>query len=97
MPTTPPPLTDAELADALPTLEGWVHRDHMLQRSFTFKDFREAFAFMTQVALWAEKLDHHPNWSNVWNKVEIALTTHAAGDRVTSRDVELAQRIGELG
>ena len=61
-----------------------------------FKDFSEAFAFMTRVALLAEKLNHHPNWSNSWNKVEISLSTHDAGDIVTGKDRELAAAIDEL-
>jgi 4a-hydroxytetrahydrobiopterin dehydratase len=68
----------------------------MLYRKFQFKDFSEAFAFMTRVALEAEKMDHHPDWSNVYNTVEIRLSTHSAGDIVTDKDRKLAQKIDSL-
>ncbi|ATL46330.1 4a-hydroxytetrahydrobiopterin dehydratase [Chitinophaga caeni] len=74
----------------------WQEQRDRLFRSFTFKDFKEAFAFMTKVALIAEKMDHHPNWSNVYNKVEISLSTHDAGDTVTDKDRRLAKAIDEL-
>ena len=74
----------------------WSETDNQLNKSFMFKDFSEAFAFMTRVALLAEKLNHHPNWSNSWNKVEISLSTHDAGDIVTGKDRELAAAIDEL-
>ncbi|WP_299990008.1 4a-hydroxytetrahydrobiopterin dehydratase [uncultured Pontibacter sp.] len=67
-----------------------------LTRSFEFKDFRAAMAFMNKVADVAEELNHHPWWSNVYNKVEIELTTHDAGNTVTDKDVELARRIDQL-
>ena len=71
----------------------WKEENDKLQRSFQFKDFSEAFAFMTRVALAAEKMDHHPEWSNVYNKVEIKLSTHDAGDKVTEKDRKLAKAI----
>ncbi|MEO5584639.1 MAG: 4a-hydroxytetrahydrobiopterin dehydratase [Flavobacteriales bacterium] len=71
----------------------WKEENDKLQRSFQFKDFSEAFAFMTRVALAAEKMDHHPEWSNVYNKVEIKLSTHDAGDKVTDKDRKLAKMI----
>lgn len=74
----------------------WTEKDNTLYRSFTFKDFSEAFAFMTRVAILAEKQDHHPRWTNVWNKVEIWLNTHDAGDVVTDKDHALATAIGKL-
>jgi len=74
----------------------WQERNNALYRQFTFKDFSEAFAFMTRVALLAESMNHHPNWSNVWNKVEISLSTHDAGDIVTEKDRQLAKAIDEL-
>lgn len=74
----------------------WTEKDNALTRSFKFKDFSEAFAFMTRVALIAEKMDHHPEWSNVYNKVEIKLTTHSAGDVVTEKDRKLAKAIDGL-
>jgi 4a-hydroxytetrahydrobiopterin dehydratase len=75
---------------------GWRHQDDMLQRTFEFDDFIEAFSFMTAVALLAEKADHHPNWSNVYNKVEICLTSHDAGNTVTERDLKLASAINQI-
>jgi len=74
----------------------WKEEDNQLKRTFEFKSFVEAFAFMTKVALIAEKMNHHPNWSNVYNKVEIALCTHDAGDIVTERDRKLAAAIDKL-
>jgi len=81
-------------AAALTSLAGWVEvagRDAIV-RDFTFKDFIEAFAFMTRVALYAERMDHHPEWSNVYNKVSITLTTHDCGG-LSERDVKLAKLI----
>ncbi len=71
----------------------WQEKNNSLQATFRFRDFAEAFAFMTEVALAAEKQQHHPNWSNVWNTVEISLTTHDAGNVVTDKDRRLAQTI----
>ena len=74
----------------------WEEKNNQLCRTFTFKDFSEAFAFMTRVALIAEKLNHHPNWSNTWNTVDIKLSTHDAGDIVTDKDRALAKDIDKL-
>jgi 4a-hydroxytetrahydrobiopterin dehydratase len=74
----------------------WQEIDNKLYKTFEFKDFSEAFAFMTRVALLAEKMNHHPTWTNTWNKVEIWLNTHDAGDIVTNKDRELAERIDRL-
>ncbi len=74
----------------------WIENDNKLYRKFEFADFSEAFAFMTRVAIEAEKMNHHPLWSNVWNKVEIWLSTHDAGDVVTAKDKKLAQQIDKL-
>ena len=74
----------------------WEEKDNKLYRKFQFKDFSEAFAFMTRVALAAEKMDHHPLWTNVWNSVEIWLSTHDAGDIVTDKDRKLAKAIDGL-
>jgi 4a-hydroxytetrahydrobiopterin dehydratase len=74
----------------------WEETENSLYRKFVFKDFNEAFAFMTRVALIAEKMDHHPKWTNVWNIVEVWLSTHDAGNTVTDRDRKLAQRIDAL-
>lgn len=74
----------------------WKEASGKLNRSFTFADFSEAFAFMTRVALLADKMDHHPEWSNVYNKVDIHLSTHDAGDVVTDKDRALAAAIDKL-
>lgn len=74
----------------------WIEEKNRLQASFEFKDFPQAFAFMTEVAIAAEKLGHHPNWSNVWNKVDIQLTTHDAGNIVTDKDRGLAAAIDAI-
>jgi 4a-hydroxytetrahydrobiopterin dehydratase len=74
----------------------WEERNKQLYRAFEFKNFRDAFAFMTKVALIAEKMDHHPNWSNVYNKVEIFLSTHDAGDIITAKDEAMAKAIDKL-
>ena len=74
----------------------WTEQDNKLYREFKFKNFSEAFAFMTRVAIEAEKMDHHPFWSNVYNKVEIWLNTHDAGDVVTEKDYKLAKKIDGL-
>ena len=82
---------------ALADLPGWSWDEarDAIARSFSFKDFSEAFAFMTRVALAAEKADHHPEWSNVWNRVDIALTTHSDGG-ITRKDLDLAKSIDEI-
>lgn len=74
----------------------WKEENNQLTREFIFKDFSEAFAFMSRVAMLAEKHNHHPNWSNVWNKVTINLSTHDAGNIVTEKDQKLAQAISDL-
>jgi 4a-hydroxytetrahydrobiopterin dehydratase len=87
-------LDEAEREEALAALPGWRYdgEARAIRRAFAFADFAEAFAFMTRVALAAEKADHHPDWSNSWNKVEIALSTHSAGG-LTRRDLDLARMI----
>ncbi|WP_246224864.1 4a-hydroxytetrahydrobiopterin dehydratase [Spirosoma terrae] len=74
----------------------WEEQDNQLIRTFSFADFSEAFAFMTRVALIAEKMDHHPWWSNVYNEVVIKLSTHDAGNKVTDKDHALAAEIDKL-
>ena len=74
----------------------WTEENNALKKVFKFKDFSEAFAFMTRIALIAEKMDHHPTWTNTWNKVEIWLSTHDAGDVITRKDEDLAKAIDEL-
>ncbi len=74
-------------------ISSWTEADNALSKTFVFADFAEAFAFMNRVALIAEQLEHHPEWSNVWNRVSIKLCTHSAGNTVTEKDREFAQRI----
>jgi 4a-hydroxytetrahydrobiopterin dehydratase len=75
---------------------GWEELDNKLYKKFQFKNFSEAFAFMTRVAIEAEKMNHHPEWKNVWNTVEFWLSTHDAGDIVTEKDKKLAAKIDSL-
>lgn len=74
----------------------WTEENNTLYKKFQFKNFSEAFAFMTRVAMEAEKMDHHPRWTNVWNTVEIWLNTHSAGNIVTDKDRQLAKRIDAM-
>ncbi|MDX2196239.1 MAG: 4a-hydroxytetrahydrobiopterin dehydratase [Cytophagales bacterium] len=74
----------------------WIEQDNKLIRKFTFKNFSEAFAFMTRVALLAETMDHHPWWCNVYNEVDIKLCTHSAGNTITEKDKKLAAAIDKL-
>ena len=85
-----------ELFKLLKLFYMWQEKNNKLYRKFQFKDFSEAFAFMTRVALEAEKMDHHPLWTNVYNSVEIWLSTHSAGDVVTNKDKQLAEKIDDL-
>jgi len=90
-------LSAAQLKNSLSTLKSWriVADGSAISRSFKFADFTDAFAFMTRVALAAEKMDHHPEWSNVYNKVEITLSTHDAGG-LTANDIALATIIDKV-
>ena len=90
-------LSAQEIESGLQALPGWSHDPSaaVLRRSFSFRDFGEAFGLITRVALAAEKADHHPEWSNVWNRVDIALTTHSAGG-ITRKDLDLAKSIDEI-
>jgi 4a-hydroxytetrahydrobiopterin dehydratase len=74
----------------------WTNDNNVLYKKFEFKNFSEAFAFMTRVAIEAEKMDHHPKWTNLYNKVEIWLTTHDAGNIITDKDKKLAAKIDGL-
>ena len=74
----------------------WEEKENSLYKKFEFKSFNEAFGFMSRVALIAEKMDHHPRWTNVWNTVEVWLSTHSAGDIVTEKDKKLASAIDAL-
>lgn len=78
------------------TPEGWSEKKNTLYRKIEFKDFSEAFAFMLRVAIEAQCMNHHPLWTNVYNKVEIWLSTHNAGDIVTQKDIKLAEKINAL-
>ncbi len=89
-------LSKQEIKENLDLLEkGWSNEDIFIKREFEFKNFVEAFSFMTAVALEAEKMNHHPNWENVYNKVKISLSTHDAGG-VSLKDFELAAKIDTL-
>ncbi len=90
-------MNDTQRRSALAELSGWTLADgrDAIRRSFRFKDFSAAWAFMTRVALAAEAMDHHPEWTNVWNRVDILLTTHDAGG-LTVLDIDLARKIDVL-
>lgn len=88
-------LEEKEINKRLKKLDGWKHEDNSLQVSYEFDDFKDAFTAMTRIAFEAEKLQHHPNWSNVYNNLEIQLTTHDERG-VTKKDFELAEIIDEL-
>ncbi|OYU15153.1 MAG: 4a-hydroxytetrahydrobiopterin dehydratase [Alphaproteobacteria bacterium PA4] len=85
-------LDEAAIAAALATVPGWTRNGDGIERRYVFGDFAAAFGFMARVALLAEKADHHPEWSNVYNRVDIRLTTHDAGG-LSSRDFSLARAI----
>lgn len=74
----------------------WEQKDNQLYRKFVFNNFIDAFAFMTKVAILAEKANHHPTWTNTWNTVEIRLSTHDAGNIVTDKDLDLSKAIDKL-
>jgi 4a-hydroxytetrahydrobiopterin dehydratase len=76
--------------------QNWSDENNSLYRKFEFKDFSEAFAFMVRVAIEAERINHHPKWTNVYNTIEVWLNTHDAGDIITGKDVKLAERINAL-
>ncbi len=92
-----PTLSPEERKAALEELSGWSWAESRsgIARSFRFGDFSEAFAFMTRVAMLAEQADHHPEWSNVWNRVDVLLTTHSEGG-LTARDIDLAKSMDAL-
>jgi 4a-hydroxytetrahydrobiopterin dehydratase len=95
--TMPQRLTEAERAAGLAKLPGWsmVPGREAITRSFTFKDFNEAFGFMVRAALVAEQMNHHPEWFNVWNKVDVTLATHDAGG-LTVLDLKLAAEMDKI-
>ena len=92
-------LTGQERDEALAALQagGWdlVEGRDAIRKLYTFKNFVDAFGFMTRAALWAERWDHHPEWANVWNRVDVVLTTHDAGG-ITALDVKLARKMDQL-
>lgn len=91
-----PPLSPAEIEHALSHLPGWTWEGDALVKTLTFPDFREALGFMLKAGFDADAMDHHPEWTNVYNRVSIRLTTHHSGNKVTANDVELAKRIEAL-
>jgi 4a-hydroxytetrahydrobiopterin dehydratase len=91
----PAKLTEEELQAALASLEGWEIRDGKLHRTFQFADFVAAWGFMSRAALFAERLDHHPEWFNVYRTVKVDLSTHDAGG-ITALDVEMARKMNAL-
>ena len=88
-------LTSIEITKKLSELEGWVYEDNAIHTSFEFENFKDAFSVMTRIAFEAEKMNHHPDWSNVYNTLRISLSTHDAGG-VTMKDFQLAKVIEDL-
>ncbi|MFN0102276.1 MAG: 4a-hydroxytetrahydrobiopterin dehydratase [Bryobacteraceae bacterium] len=88
-------LNDVELAAAVDSLPGWTVKDGKLHREYEFPDFVHAFGFMATAAIAIEAMEHHPEWSNVWNRVVVDLTTHDAGG-LTAKDILLAGKLEEL-
>lgn len=89
-------LSKEELEKTLADLKGWSVSGGKLARTFEFGNFSEAFAFMTRVAIEAERLEHHPEWSNVYNRVNIGLVTHDIGNKISTYDAALAKKISEI-
>ena len=90
------PLAVAKIDSSLATLPGWKFRRNALTKTFTFGSFREAMSFMVRAGYEAEAMNHHPEWTNVYNRVAIRLNTHDAGGKVTAKDVELAKAIQKI-
>jgi 4a-hydroxytetrahydrobiopterin dehydratase len=90
------PLASAKIQAALADLPGWTFRREALTKTFQLKSFREAMGFMVRAAFEAEALNHHPEWTNVYNRVAVRLNTHDAGGKVTAKDVELAGRMEKV-
>lgn len=88
-------LSEEEISNHLETLEGWTYSDNAIHTSFEFENFKEAFTLMTRIAFEAEAQQHHPEWSNIYNELEISLSTHDAGG-VTEKDVKLAKTIEKI-
>lgn len=90
------PLSPTKIAAALNALPGWTFKRDALSKEFKFGSFREAMSFMVRAGFEAEAMDHHPEWTNVYNRVAVRLNTHDAGGKVTAKDVELAQRFEKI-
>jgi 4a-hydroxytetrahydrobiopterin dehydratase len=90
------PLTGDEITAALRELPGWSRDGDALTKSFKFATFREALGFMLRAGFEAEELNHHPEWTNTYNKLDVRLNTHDAGDKITAKDVELARRFQKI-
>jgi len=90
------PLSAAKIAAACRKLPGWKFQRGALAKEFKFASFREAMGFMARAAFEAEELNHHPEWTNVYNRLSVRLNTHDAGDKVTAKDVELARRLQKI-
>ncbi len=86
-------LTEDEIENALQALPGWEVKDGKLHKTFKFTSFAQAIGWMVAVAIYADKADHHPEWSNIYNKVQVDLSTHDLGDAISKLDVELAHRM----
>jgi 4a-hydroxytetrahydrobiopterin dehydratase len=89
------PFTELQILSRLKDLEGWEYEENAIHTLFEFDDFKDAFSMMTRIAFEVEKLNHHPDWSNVYNTLQISLSTHDAGD-VTEKDFQLAKIINAL-
>ena len=90
------PLSEPEIDRALEELDGWQFAENSIKKTFQFGDFREAISFIMRISFEAEAMNHHPELSNVYSRVHIALSTHDAGNRVTAKDIELARRINDI-
>ena len=90
------PLSQQDVDEALQKLPGWKHDADALAKEFKFGTFKEAMSFMVRIGFEAEAMDHHPDWTNVYNRVSIRLNTHDAGSKVTAKDVQLAQKIESI-
>jgi 4a-hydroxytetrahydrobiopterin dehydratase len=89
-------LSSEEISEKLKSLPGWIVKDEKLHKDFEFSDFNQAFGFMTRAAMEIEKMNHHPEWFNVYNKITVDLMTHDAGG-ITQNDIELAKILNSLG
>lgn len=96
VPHMPQVLSDKDIETALASLEGWSRDGEALTRTLKFENFREALSFMVRAGFEAEAMDHHPDWTNVYNRVTIRLNTHSAGGKITELDVELAKRLQKI-